>query len=138
MHLPLRAAMAAATVALCGAACAQSRVIEETLILKDPTVAAQGQSIFGASAEALYINAPFKSFSTSDDGSLEEGRANATSYGGNVFAGYGDFTMAGGIEYSVHLAESPSATVDSLVAQPCAEPGGDAYLGSWLLIYKQP
>ena len=55
-----------------------------------------------------------------------------------VGAGYGDFTMAGGIEYSVHLAESPSATVDSLVAQPCAEPGGDAYLGSWLLIYKQP
>jgi hypothetical protein len=55
-----------------------------------------------------------------------------------VGAGYGDFTMAGGIEYSVHLAESPSATVDGLVAQTCSEPGGDAYLGSWLLIYKQP
>jgi hypothetical protein len=114
MHLPIRAATAAATIALCGGACAQSRVIEETLILKDPTVAQQGQSIFGASAEALYINAPFKSFSTSDDGTLEEGRAKATSYGGNVFAGYGDFTA----QYTYRaarghstLTHEPSASV---------------------------
>ncbi len=56
----------------------------------------------------------------------------------DVGAGYGDFTMAGGIEYSVHLAESPSATVERLVAQTCTDPGSDSYLGSWLLIYKQP
>jgi hypothetical protein len=52
-------------------------------------------------------------------------------------AGYGDFTMAGGTEYSVHLAESPSATVEGLAAQTCGDPGSDSYLGSWLLIYKQ-
>jgi hypothetical protein len=56
----------------------------------------------------------------------------------DVGAGYGDFTMAGGIEYSVHLAESPSATVDGVVAQTCTDARSAAYLGSWLLIYKQP
>jgi hypothetical protein len=56
----------------------------------------------------------------------------------DVGDGYGDFTMTGGVEYSVHLAESPSATVEGLLAQTCSEAGGDSYLGSWLLIYKQP
>jgi hypothetical protein len=55
----------------------------------------------------------------------------------DVGVGYGDFTMAGGAEYSVHLAESPSATVDGLVAPTCSDPGRDPYLGSWLLIFRQ-
>jgi hypothetical protein len=92
MHPLTQAAAAAFAASLAVPAFAQSRVIEETLILKDPTVAPLGGAVFGASAEALYVNAPFKSFSTSDDGTLEEGRAKATSVGGNVFAGYGDLT----------------------------------------------
>ena len=92
MHQAIPAAILAAAAGLGGSALAQTRVIEETLVVRDPTVAPAGGSVFGASAEALYINAPFSSFSTSDDGTLEEGRAKATSYGGNVFAGYGDFT----------------------------------------------
>ena len=56
----------------------------------------------------------------------------------DVGKGYGDFTMAEGIEYSVHLAESPSATVDRLLAQTCTDPGRPSYLGSWRLLYRQP
>ena len=52
--------------------------------------------------------------------------------------GYGDFTMAPDTEYSVHLAESPSVTIDRLSAQSCTEAGASSYLGSWLLVFKQP
>jgi hypothetical protein len=90
------AAVLAIGTMLCGGAHAQSRVIEETLVVKDPTVARTGSAVFGASVEALYVNAPFKSFSTLDsrETQLESGRAKATSVGGNVFAGFGDFTAA--------------------------------------------
>lgn len=53
-------------------------------------------------------------------------------------AGYGDFTMTSGVVYSVHLAESPSVSIDNLSAETCANPGGASYLGSVLLIFKQP
>ena len=53
-------------------------------------------------------------------------------------AGYGDFTMTRGVAYSVHLAESPSVSIDNLSAETCADPGGANYRGSWLLIFKQP
>jgi hypothetical protein len=53
-------------------------------------------------------------------------------------AGYGDFTMTSGVVYSVHLAESPSVSIDNLSAETCADPGGANYPGSWLLIFKQP
>jgi hypothetical protein len=53
-------------------------------------------------------------------------------------AGYGDFTMTSGVVYSVHLAESPALTVDNLTAENCGDPGAKTYLGSLLLIFKQP
>ena len=53
-------------------------------------------------------------------------------------AGYGDFTMTSGVVYSEDLAESPSVSIDNLSAETCANPGGASYLGSWLLIFKQP
>jgi len=91
MRQSLPAAAMAALAVLGGNALAQSRVIEETLVVKDPTVARSQGTVFGASAEALYVNAPFKN-RVNPDSTLEEGRAKATSFGGNVFAGYGDFT----------------------------------------------
>lgn len=84
-------AVLAACMLVCGNAIAQTRVIEETLVVKDPTVAPAAGAVFGASAEALYVNAPFKN-RVNPDSTLEEGRAKATSVGGNVFAGYGDLT----------------------------------------------
>jgi hypothetical protein len=53
-------------------------------------------------------------------------------------AGYGDFTMTSGVVYSVHLAESPAVVIDHLTAESCAGSGATSYLGSVLLIFKQP
>ena len=52
--------------------------------------------------------------------------------------GYGDFTMTPGTVYSVHLAESPSVTIDGLTPGTCTGPTGSQYSGSWLLVFKQP
>jgi hypothetical protein len=52
--------------------------------------------------------------------------------------GYGDFTMTPGIEYSVHLAESPSLTVEGLTVENCGAAGGGTFPGSWLLVFRQP
>ncbi len=53
-------------------------------------------------------------------------------------AGYGDFTMTPGIEYTVHLAESPSLTVEGLTVENCSDEGGGTFPGSWLLVFRQP
>jgi hypothetical protein len=53
-------------------------------------------------------------------------------------AGYGDFTMTSGVVYSVHLAESPALSIDNLSAESCGDPATAGYLGSLLLIFKQP
>jgi hypothetical protein len=53
-------------------------------------------------------------------------------------AGYGDFTMTSGVVYSVHLAESPSVSIDGLTAEPCTGAGAARWPGSILLIFKQP
>lgn len=51
--------------------------------------------------------------------------------------GYGDFTMTPGIIYTVHLAESPSITLEGLTVEPCGA-GLNSYPGSWLLVFRQP
>jgi hypothetical protein len=51
--------------------------------------------------------------------------------------GYGDFTMTAGIEYSVHLAESPSITIEGLTVEQCGA-GLNTYSGTWLLVFRQP
>lgn len=82
-----------ATVAYADDAAPGQRVIEETLILKDPTVSAAGKWVYGVSLEALYVNAPFTSWSSSLDGTTEKGHAKGGSAGLNLFGGYGDFTL---------------------------------------------
>jgi hypothetical protein len=52
--------------------------------------------------------------------------------------GYGDFTMTPGTLYSVHLAESPSVTIDGLTPGTCTGPTGSQFPGSWLLVFRQP
>lgn len=51
--------------------------------------------------------------------------------------GYGDFTMTPGVVYTVHLAESPSITLDGLTVEACGA-GLNSYPGSWLLVFRQP
>jgi hypothetical protein len=52
--------------------------------------------------------------------------------------GYGDFTMTPGTEYTVHLAESPSLTVEGITVENCGDGEGGTYPGSWLLVFRQP
>ena len=110
----IRLALPAVLLGVCAAASAQTRVIEETLVLRDPTVAAASGSIFGASIEGLYMSTPFRSFSSSNDGTYEDGKAKGGAVGANVFAGYGDFTLGythrNGSGKST-LTHNPSTTV---------------------------
>ena len=53
-------------------------------------------------------------------------------------AGYGDFAMAPGIEYTVHLAESPGARVGPVIAETCTGPTGATFPGAWRLVFRQP
>jgi hypothetical protein len=52
--------------------------------------------------------------------------------------GYGDFTMTPGIDYALHLAESPAVSIEGLTVENCSTPTGDTYPGSWLLVFRQP
>lgn len=67
-----------------------ARVVEETLVLKDPTVSSSGKWVFGAALEGLYTNGPY-TFNNGDQ--AENGHVNATKPGLNLFAGYDDFTV---------------------------------------------
>jgi hypothetical protein len=53
-------------------------------------------------------------------------------------AGYGDFSMAPGVEYTVHLAASPGARVGPLVAEICTGASGEEFPGAWRLVFRQP
>lgn len=66
------------------------RVVEDTLVFKDPTVSAPGKWIFGAALEDTYEFAPITTFNV--NGSLESGRINSSKPGISAFAGYGDLT----------------------------------------------
>jgi hypothetical protein len=52
--------------------------------------------------------------------------------------GYGDFTMAEGINYTVRLASMPAAAITGLRVETCTDAGGRQFLGSWLLVFRQP
>ncbi len=67
------------------------RVIEETLILKDPTVSARGKWVFGGALEGFYVHGKYKSWNST--GVTDTGTINAFKPGLNLFAGYGDVTV---------------------------------------------
>ncbi len=52
-------------------------------------------------------------------------------------AGYADFTMEPDTTYSLQLSEGASQ-VSGLIAEVCADPDGENYPGSLLLIFQQP
>ncbi|MDX1435940.1 MAG: hypothetical protein R3335_03960 [Anaerolineales bacterium] len=51
--------------------------------------------------------------------------------------GYADFTMQEGIAYTVSIQDG-GLPVPDLVAQECETAGGDRYMGSWELVFRQP
>ena len=52
-------------------------------------------------------------------------------------SGYGDFAMSEGVTYTVRLVES-GALVTGLETEPCLDDAGEAYPGSWWLVFVQP
>jgi hypothetical protein len=51
--------------------------------------------------------------------------------------GYGDFSMAEGVTYTLQLAEGGEPVVD-LSAPECETGSGKRYLGSWLVTFVRP
>lgn len=68
------------------------RVIEETLILRDPTVSSAGNWLIGAAAEIWYINGQYN-ITDNAGNKLAEGDIKYKQPGFNIYAGYGDFTV---------------------------------------------
>lgn len=70
----------------------QKRVIEETLVLKDPTVAAANKWVVGGAAEYWYIKGKYDVY---DSSGVKQASGDMTGGmpGGNIFLGYGDFTL---------------------------------------------
>ena len=94
---------AIALAVLSTAACADDRVIEDTLIYKDPTVAQAGQWVGGASLDYFNVNenasGPIQNFSYSQTGL-------------SAFAGYGDVTvMASYRSGTANLTENNGANL---------------------------
>lgn len=70
---------------------ADTRVIEETLILKDPTVTSSGKWVVGGALEYWYIKSKYDKY---DNGvKISDGDITGSEPGGNIFVGYGDFTV---------------------------------------------
>ncbi len=70
---------------------AQERVIEEELVLKDPTVSAPKKWAIGISGEYWYVGGDYTI--TSDGTTVAEGTIDGDMYGGNFLIGYGNWTV---------------------------------------------
>lgn len=79
-------------IGIAGNTFAKERVIEEEIVLNDPTVSAPKKWVVGASAEFWYVAGPYDSYNN-DGVKQAEGEINATMPGGNAFLGYGNWTL---------------------------------------------
>jgi hypothetical protein len=68
------------------------RVIEEKLVLKDPTVAAEGKWVIGGALEYWYVKGSYD-LTDSSGAKTATGDISGGMPGGNIFFGYGDFTL---------------------------------------------
>ncbi len=71
---------------------AQGRTIEETLVVKDPTVASRGNWVVGGAAELWYVSGKFTQYDGSNN-KIADGNLHFNQPGGNLFVGYSDFTF---------------------------------------------
>lgn len=70
----------------------QGRVIEETLVVKDPTVAERGNWIAGGAFEYWYVAGKMTQYNNANQ-KVAEGDLKFTQPGGSGWIGYGDFTL---------------------------------------------
>jgi hypothetical protein len=68
------------------------RVIEEELVLKDPTVAAEKKWLVGGSYEFWYVGGPYKRFDSAGV-KIADGNVSGIMNGGNIVVGYDNFTL---------------------------------------------
>lgn len=69
-----------------------ARVIEETLVVKDPTVSAVGKWVIGGAYEYWLVRGPYEVQDMSGN-KLAEGKIDGAFHGGNIFVGYGNLTL---------------------------------------------
>lgn len=75
-----------------GRAAAQGRVVEEEIVLQDPTVASVGRWTIGGSVEGWWENIPYD-VQDQNGNVVGDGNISGSLPGGNVFVGYGDWTF---------------------------------------------
>ncbi len=68
------------------------RVIEESLVLKDPTVAAEKKWLVGGSFEYWYLRGEYNQYN-SNGVKTKDGTISGGMPGGNIFVGYDNFTL---------------------------------------------
>jgi hypothetical protein len=68
------------------------RVIEETLVINDPTVASPRNWIVGAAGEIWYVSGNQVQYDNNNN-KTGEGNINFSQPGGSIWVGYGDFTV---------------------------------------------
>lgn len=84
--LTLTAGLGFSSVAL------SQRVIEETLVVSDPTVASPRNWIVGAAAEVWYVSGDYVQ-TDNNNNKIADGNLSFTQPGGSLWVGYGDFTV---------------------------------------------
>lgn len=69
-----------------------ARVIDEEIVMQDPTVAAGSRWAVGASVEQWYISGPYGTKDSAGN-QVSKGTIGGTQPGGNFFVGYGNLTL---------------------------------------------
>ncbi len=70
-----------------------ARVIEETLVVKDPTVSVPGKWVIGGALEYWYTSGDYFKYDYSTGKKTAEGKIEGGMPGGNIFVGYGNFSL---------------------------------------------
>lgn len=107
---------------------AEQRVIEETLIYKDPTVAGAGKWIVGGALEGMYTFGPYKIYNTNNLGT-EKGQVRAWKPGVDIFAGYGDFT----VNYAYRSGNNNMSVCGNICRTLGQRQTENEFIGRWLI-----
>jgi hypothetical protein len=82
----------AVALAFSSSAFSQGRTIEETLVVKDPTVASEGKWLFGGAVEYMYVSGNYDLYDSSGN-KIADGKISFGLPGINVWTGYGNWTV---------------------------------------------
>lgn len=71
----------------------EKRVIEEELVLKDPTVAREKNWLIGGAYEYWYVGGDYDTVDA-DGNKVSEGEIKGSMHGGSIYLGYGNLTLS--------------------------------------------